>query len=77
MTDGKRCTREFTVPKSVPTGRVLAHNPVRHTINTLCGANGFRSWTWPIENKPDHFVPCDCGYAGLPHYKNGSWDEYK
>ena len=55
------------VPKSIPAGRTLAHNHVRHTTRTRNGARGFRWWTWPQDEVPANFVPCNCGYAGLPH----------
>jgi hypothetical protein len=54
------------LPKTVPVGRVLMHNHVRHGRYWGCGLNGFRSW-WA--DKPfDGFVPCPCGFADLPHY---------
>jgi hypothetical protein len=49
--------------------RVLAHNQVRHTADMHCGINGFRWWTWHRSQKPKHFVRCDCGWAGLPHFR--------
>jgi hypothetical protein len=58
----------YPLPRKVPAGRVLAHNHVRHTVDMQQGRNGFRAWTWPEEKKPQNFVRCSCGYAGLPHY---------
>jgi hypothetical protein len=55
-----------TVPKSIGKGRVLMHNHVRHSRNMQCGDNGFRAWT--DTKPPEGFKPCQCGYAGLPHY---------
>jgi hypothetical protein len=54
-------------PRKVPEGRVLAHNHVRHHARMSCGINGFRWWTWPKGKVSKGFVPCGCGYAGLPH----------
>jgi hypothetical protein len=57
----------FTIPKSIGKGRVLMHNHVQHSVDTVCGENGFRAWTdnhvWP------NFKPCDCGWSGLTHYR--------
>ena len=63
--DGMRYCRNHSLygemPKSIPKGRVLAHN--RFAFN-----NGFRCWTWPKENVPPGFAPCHCGSLnGLPH----------
>jgi hypothetical protein len=63
-----RYIREGEIPRTVPEGRVLAHNDVRHTVDMPNGRNGFRVWTWSKEKKPPNFVGCECGYAGLPHY---------
>jgi hypothetical protein len=55
-----------TLPKSVREGRVLMHNHLRHKIDTPCDVNGFHAWT---DTKPlPDFVPCPCGWSGLPHY---------
>jgi hypothetical protein len=56
------------LPRTVPAGRVLAHNHVRHTAATAQGVRGFRCWTWPQDQVPRHWEPCPCGWAGLPHY---------
>lgn len=70
-------------PRKVPAGRVLAHNWVRHTVDMPHGINGFRCWTWAKGTQPRHFLRCNCGWAGLPHYaerdvaktyKCESWD---
>ena len=63
--DGMRYCRNHSLygewPKSIPAGRVLAHNGVAHN-------QGFRCWTWPKENVPPGFAPCHCGSLnGLPH----------
>jgi hypothetical protein len=55
-----------TVPTSIPEGRVLCHNHVRHSPNTPVGENGFRAWT--EAKAPKGFVKCPCGWSGLPHY---------
>jgi len=54
------------VPKSVPAGRVLVHNRVRHDADTPPGVNGFRAWT-EEEGENPRLVPCECGWSGLPH----------
>jgi hypothetical protein len=51
-----RFIRTETIPRTVPAGRVLAHNHVRHTIDMTQGRNGFRAWTWPKAKKPRHFM---------------------
>jgi hypothetical protein len=56
------------LPDKIPKGRILAHNHVMHTIDMPEGLNGFRCWTWREDLRPDNFVPCPCGWAGLPHY---------
>jgi hypothetical protein len=67
------------VPRSVPKGRVLNHNHVRHTIDMPCGVNGFRAFT-SLEPLPN-FKPCKCGWSGLPHYSRSpdykceTWDD--
>jgi hypothetical protein len=42
------------------------HSDVIHGPNWPCGINGFRAWT--DDKPPEAFVPCPCGWAGLPHY---------
>jgi hypothetical protein len=69
-TEGRRDVRGLTVPRTVPKGRVLAHNHIRHTVDMPSGANGFRVWSWPQGKVPKHFKTCGCGYAGLPHVAN-------
>jgi hypothetical protein len=66
VTNGMRYGRG--VPRTIPEGRVLAHNHVAHGDNWPCGPNGFRWWTWPKENKPRWFVRCSCGWMDLPHF---------
>lgn len=56
------------VPRKVPTGRVLAHNHVRHAVDMPNGYNGFRCWTWEKGRQPKNFLRCECGWAGLPHF---------
>ena len=52
------------IPKVVPAGKLLCHNHVRpaEPINT----NGFRAW---LADPSDSYERCDCGWAGLEHYK--------
>jgi hypothetical protein len=59
-----------TVPRSVPEGRVLMHNQVRHETDTPSGTRGFRAWT---ASRPQlGFVRRACGWAhGLTHYAAG------
>jgi hypothetical protein len=47
------------VPKSIPAGKILAHNPVRHTRNIAM--RGFRIWLAPTDTT--HYVVCECGFA--------------
>jgi hypothetical protein len=68
------------IPKTIPRGRVLAHNHILHTIDMPPGLNGFRVWTWAKAEMPDNFNKCGCGWSGLPHYAAGafkcvSWEE--
>lgn len=64
------------VPRSIPKGRVLAHNPVQAIcVDQAPGVNGFRAFTFAAhagdaaDDLPSNFVPCDCGWSGLPHYR--------
>jgi hypothetical protein len=56
------------LPTRIAQGRILAHNQVDHSVNTTSGRNGFRAWTQP-EPAPKGFLKCNCGWAGLPHYR--------
>jgi hypothetical protein len=56
------------LPTRIAQGRILAHNEVDHSVNTTSGRNGFRAWTQP-EPAPKGFLKCNCGWAGLPHYR--------
>jgi hypothetical protein len=58
------------VPRSVPTGRVLVHNQVRHNPGTPVGTRGFRAWTQLVDDGSP-LLPCDCGWAPLAdaHYR--------
>ena len=55
------------IPKEIPPGRVLMHANVAFAGDrTRIGDQGFRAFT---ATKPlDKFVPCPCGWSGLPHY---------
>ena len=55
------------VPTTIGKGRVLMHNHIKHDKHTPCGVNGFRAWT--DSSPPEHFVLCECGWSGLPHYR--------
>jgi hypothetical protein len=51
------------IPRAVPPGRVLVHNPVRTIwVNQEQGRNGFRFW---LSEPSDRWTRCDCGWA--PH----------
>ena len=54
------------LPKAVKPERVLCHNYVRREPRTRSSVDGFRFWT--ASAPPDGFVPCGCGWSGLPHY---------
>jgi hypothetical protein len=58
--------RGLTIPKTIPEGRVLVHNHIRHSVRTRCGIRGFRAWTQPLSERLEQ---CDCGWSGLPHYR--------
>ena len=62
---------EGKLPRSVPEGRVLVHNHVRHEPDTPTGVNGFRAWTVPVDWQAVPLVECDCGWAPLAgaHYR--------
>jgi elongation factor P hydroxylase len=63
-----RYVRGFTVPRTIPAGRVLVHNHIvqAHGVYTVCGWNGFRAWTQKPSRKLE---PCKCGWSGLVHYR--------
>ena len=56
------------IPKEIPPGRVLMHANVAFAGDrTRIGDQGFRAFI--TATKPlDKFVPCPCGWSGLPHY---------
>jgi hypothetical protein len=64
--ESQRYVRDFTIPKSIPAGRVLVHNHIRHAVDTPSGINGFRAWT---QKPSDQLGRCNCGWSGLPHYR--------
>ncbi len=66
--------------RSLPEGRVVAHNRVRPHLDPTCpfrdmsqmplGWNGFRAWEDDADD--EHYEPCDCGWRTdrLPvHYR--------
>lgn len=56
-----------TIPQKVRKGyKFLCHNHVANDVDTTQGTRGFRAW-W-TNKVPDEFVPCKCGWSGLPHY---------
>jgi hypothetical protein len=75
MTTKKRQSHYLAaVPRSIPVGKVLMHNHVRHTADMPTGVNGFRAWI--SDAPPKNFVRCRCGWSGLPHYRmRGSMDK--
>jgi hypothetical protein len=56
------------LPTRINKGRILVHNNVEHSINATSGRNGFEAWTQP-DLAPEGLVECNCGWAGLPHYR--------
>jgi hypothetical protein len=46
-----------------PKGWILAHNPVRHDVDTQHGDRGFRAFYVPPN--PEKWVVCPCGWR--PH----------
>jgi hypothetical protein len=56
------------LPTRINRGRILIHNHVEHSVNATCGRNGFQAWTQP-EPAPQELAGCNCGWAGLPHYR--------
>ena len=62
--------KKLILPKSIPAGRILAHNHVVHTLRTRSGTRGFRWWTWRQDEVPGNFESCPCGWSGLPHVAN-------
>jgi hypothetical protein len=61
------------IPKRMRKGYAyLCHNRVAREVDTMPGVNGFRAW-WTAE-LPDGFVPCQCGWSGLPHYRHSRLD---
>jgi hypothetical protein len=65
------------LPGTIGKDRVLAHNHIRHTADMHCGVNGFRWWTWHKDQKPKHFLRCDCGWSGLPHFARADYAKSK
>ena len=69
------------VPRTIKSGRVLAHNHIVHTIDMPIGCNGFRAWTWAKDKVSANFKKCNCGWSGLPPhvaagaFKCVSWEE--
>jgi hypothetical protein len=62
-------------PLNMAPDRVLAHNQISHTIDMDSGENGFRFWTVPQAELPQHFKLCKCGWSGQPHYRARSDDK--
>jgi hypothetical protein len=65
--DGSIYHGKASVPRSIPKGRVLAHNHIAHTTSTPAWVRGFRCLTWPKDQVPPNFKPCKCAWSGLPH----------
>lgn len=55
------------IPKEIPEGRVLAHNTAQHHAETKPDTDGFRCWTWRADDVLHRYIPCSCGWSGLPH----------
>ena len=58
--------RTAPTAEDIPAGHVLVHNNVWHTTRTPHGIRGFRGW---FQKLSDKLEPCECGWAGLPHYR--------
>ena len=50
----------FQIPTTIPAGRVLVHNLIRHNRNTVPGTDGFRAW---FDEPHSDYVICSCGWA--------------
>ena len=57
--DDCRYHDKCSVPRSIPAGRVLAHNHIAHGPSTPNGVRGFRCWTWPADKVPSNEELCD------------------
>jgi hypothetical protein len=58
------------LPRTVPKGRILVHNHIRHKADTPCGVNGFRAWTEPEAKLAEgKRIRCRCRWSGLVHYR--------
>lgn len=55
------------MPKAMRKGfKYLCHNHITRDVDTRPDVRGFRAW-WATK-PPEGFVPCKCGWSGLPHY---------
>jgi hypothetical protein len=70
------CRYLFRNPTRVPGGRLIVHNHAPHDTTTKVNREGFRAWALPeIEltggsgRWQGRLVPCECGWAALPHYR--------
>jgi hypothetical protein len=66
--EGAQAVPFWQLPMRVNKGRILVHNDDEHSVNSTRGRNGFPAWTQP-EPAPQGLVECNCGWAGLPHYR--------
>jgi hypothetical protein len=66
----------FSVPTTIPAGRVLIHNLISHNRNTVPGTHGFRAWFDALHHD---YVICSCGWAPHlgPHYCETAVEEEK
>jgi hypothetical protein len=65
------------MPRTIPSGFFIWHNHIMHTNGMGHGMNGFR---YRFEAKPVNyrqFMPCKCGWSGLPHYSIRSFGPQK
>ena len=55
------------IPKTIPAGKVLVHNHLSQVTPSLRpGTRGFRAW---VADRSKKYERCDCGWAGLEHYR--------
>jgi hypothetical protein len=61
------------MPTKIPKECMLVHNKATHTVRSHPGISGFRAWfqeqSYGKLIPTNKLVSCDCGWAGLPHYR--------
>ena len=56
-----------SIPKSIPAGKFLFHNDIKHGPKSKPGTNGFRAMFLSALN--ERHEECSCGWSGLKHYR--------